>query len=158
MNEIAVKPWITLSGKGRGGKPINESIFLNKGDVIENGYNSLSLIVPNVISNRLDILFRFICQKQYANEFVPLSFMDVNEDGQNIKLKKPFIVNYRKQGDHYLAEKEDINLYCWGKNVKELQDDINENLYALFKNYVECDTDELTDDAINLRKKLMEYF
>lgn len=65
---------------------------------------------------------------------------------------------FQKYGDYYIAKIEGINVFCWGRNVNELKEDIKENLYVLYKNFVDCDKSELTLDAINLRSKLEEFF
>ncbi len=93
-----------------------------------------------------------------TNKVLNLFFSEVLGDDGSISLSKPYIINYSKDDEYFIAEDHNINLYCWGRSVDVLKDDVNENLYALFENYVNCDESELTQDAIELRNKLKEYF
>lgn len=154
MKELVLISFCVLYGTQTDGYPVCKVVNIPEVRSVDSIFSNLSYTVFNNSESSI----KFVSEKKDINELVPLSFMEISEDGEDIELKKPFIVNYQRQGEYFIAENEEIHLCCWGKSLEELKEDINENLFVLFKNYVECSLSELTEDAIDLRVKLKEYF
>lgn len=91
------------------------------------------------------------------NQLDCLIFNDIEYDGETINLSKAFTINYKYKNKIFVAENEALGIYCWGKNLNELQNDIQENLNVIFEMYVNCDPDELSVDVQVLRKRLQGY-
>ena len=74
--------------------------------------------------------------------------------GKHFKFKKQQKGEYRREGAYYFFSLEKFNIYCCAPSIRELFDEIYENVYVLWEVYVDCDESELSDSALKLRELL----
>ena len=80
----------------------------------------------------------------------------VEGDGLVLKFKNPFIIAYTKEEEGFSYDNDDLGIYLYGKNLKELKEDFEENIIVAWELYVDCNESELNSGAIKLRNKLKE--
>jgi len=79
-------------------------------------------------------------------------------EGDDLKFKMPieFYIDY--QDDFWIAENNELNLYCWGKTFKALKKSIYEDLQYI-KDFIMGEKDEkLSKKAKKIKYLLLEIF
>ncbi|MBU7010850.1 MAG: hypothetical protein HXS46_09180 [Theionarchaea archaeon] len=77
--------------------------------------------------------------------------------GTRIKLKRPFRLEYTYHNGFYEANNDEIRVSAVSESFDGVIEIIGEKIEILYDLYVNDDSMELTEDALELRKKLKEY-
>lgn len=78
----------------------------------------------------------------------------VKGDDLVLKFKNSFIIAYKREGEGYIYDNDELGIYLYGEDLQELKDDFEENIIVAWELYVDCDESELNPGAIKLRNKL----
>jgi hypothetical protein len=78
---------------------------------------------------------------------------ELNKTG--LKFKNDFYVGFVKQGDYFAADYTELDIVCTAKNLSELREQVIEDILFKWDTYVSSPESDLTDKAIELKKKLM---
>lgn len=70
--------------------------------------------------------------------------------------KEDYSLRVYKDVKGFYTEDENLELYCYAETLKELKGEISENLAIAWKLYVDCDENELSQDAKDFRKMLIQ--
>jgi len=89
------------------------------------------------------------------SSYVILENLDIG--GARIKLKKPFRLEYTYHNGLYDANNDEIRVSAVSKNLDDVIEIISEKIEILYDLYVNDVSMELTEDALELRKKLKGY-
>jgi predicted RNase H-like HicB family nuclease len=120
--------------------------------------------MPTIIKGRFGIGYR---QSPYLYNI--LGFKVVIAEGnmfERVEVKTNYVkffeqgildVNIRLEGNDYIASNDDLGLLAVGKSLDDAVDEIKEEFCDLWKEYVDCPDEELTEDAKELRAKLRKY-
>lgn len=74
----------------------------------------------------------------------------------SLKFYEPFVLNYVKEDDGYIYDNNKLEMYLYGESLEDLKEAFYEDLVVSWKLYVQCDEEELTEGAKNLRKTLLK--
>lgn len=88
--------------------------------------------------------------RENANSFV-------DSEGKIVFLKKPIKFVAYKKDDYYFAEFSDLDLHYCEANKEDLLDTLSEELSMIKEVYMDCDESELSQSAIDFKKKVAEY-
>ncbi|MGP8330539.1 MAG: hypothetical protein ACT6FF_09530, partial [Methanosarcinaceae archaeon] len=77
----------------------------------------------------------------------------MKKDGININLIREVLVDF--ENDYYIASNDDLGLLSAKSKMKQVVDEILEEIAVLWQEYVAVDEDELTASGKSLRKKLI---
>lgn len=86
----------------------------------------------------------------YITEF------ESKEDNLKLKFKRPYKFYYFRTYLDYCIEDENLGLYLAESSLKELINQVKEELIVAWILYVKCDISELSNDAIELRNVLLD--
>lgn len=86
----------------------------------------------------------------------PLSHAIVNN--HKVELIKPLILKISYLDEQYHLENDEFLLDVYSSQLKTAIEDIKEQFDFLYSEYVHCDINELTQDAIKLREKIINYY
>lgn len=89
-------------------------------------------------------------------EKYPLEYAVINN--QKSRLSTPLVVSFEYVDEQYHLENQEFLLETYATRLKDAMDNILDQLELLYLEYVTCDLDELTPDAIDLRNSLVSYF
>jgi hypothetical protein len=78
--------------------------------------------------------------------------------GKSIDLKEPMLLNVSFEDDTYWVLSDRFHLRGYGTTLKAAIEDLSEEMEALWEDYVEAGLDELTEDALDLRRELLSAF
>lgn len=87
-----------------------------------------------------------------------MNSMMINEIPYYDKLlvfKNKYLMNYGIEDGFYFLTDDDLGISCYGKSYEDLYEDVKDNISANWEMYVDCDINELSSDAIDLRYKLL---
>ena len=97
-------------------------------------------------------------QWKSSKAFEPIfQLNEFKHNGKTVKLFYPYTIIPEKIGNEYVFIDEKYNIYCCNTSINELLDDIKENIYMLYKMYVECDESELNAKAVDFRKTIENF-
>lgn len=86
---------------------------------------------------------------------------EISFEDKKIKLVRPIILDINVERgiryDIYILSNEDLKLFAMQKSLKESSAEIQEEFCELWEEYVECPESDLTEKAMELKKKLMSY-
>lgn len=74
----------------------------------------------------------------------------------SLRFYEPFVLNYVKEDDGYIYDNSELEMYLYGKSIEDLKEAFYEDLVVSWKLYVQCDEEELTEGAKELRKTLLK--
>ena len=135
--------------------------YINSNLKIYNDYQTLNLSLTasnDVIRALSHYIGKAIYEEKYEWLVAPGSIMikEINMDNYNIIFNSDFIVNIYKDGEQYCIDNDELNIYI----VKDSRDEAIEEFKAQFKfvwrNIVEDDDSNLYDDALELKKYLLD--
>jgi hypothetical protein len=86
-------------------------------------------------------------------DWLPLS--DVKIGGKSIKLKEPIYLEVSYEDDNYIISNDRFHLRAEDPSLKAAIAEINEEIEILSEDYVEAGLDELSQDALDLRRELI---
>ncbi|MHB1697561.1 MAG: hypothetical protein ACYCSQ_05620 [bacterium] len=78
-------------------------------------------------------------------------------DNHFTDLKKPLELDIRLSGEGFIAKNKELDIISFGNTPIEAKDSILEDLNYLFCEFLSEKDDNLTKDAINLKKLLSSY-
>ncbi len=79
----------------------------------------------------------------------------MKKDGIDTNLIREVLVDIDFENDYYIASNDDLGLLSAKPKMKQVVDEIQEELAVLWQEYVAVDEDELTASGKSLRKKLI---
>ena len=74
-----------------------------------------------------------------------------------IWLNKELNCFWHKESGYYHLENNYLNIHAYGKTKEEAEEDFSDIFSYEIDEYVKCDIDDLAGNAIELRKRLLEY-
>lgn len=116
--------------------------------------------LKNLIKEKLKDISVNKCQSSSVNYPIGgvvignLTLNTIQYEDVKLKFKQPYKLNYNTKNGYFYADDIPLNIYCSGKNLDEVREDINVCLAIEWKMYVECDIDELSNGAKKLREFL----
>ncbi len=88
--------------------------------------------------------------------WLPLS--DVIIGGKSSKLKEPIYLDVLYENDNYILSNDKFHLRAEEPSLKTAMEEINKEIEVLWEDYVEASLEELSKDALDLRKELISAF
>lgn len=79
----------------------------------------------------------------------------MKKDGIDIELIEEVLIDVDFEDDYYIASNDDLGLLSAKPKMKQVIDEIQEELAVLWQEYVAVDESELTSSGIDLRNKLI---
>ena len=73
-----------------------------------------------------------------------------------ITLTKPLKVNIEKENGEYISSIENLNLFTYGENLKEVIDELKTDLFYIYKRLF-IDSVEVGGNAKETKKELLNY-
>lgn len=92
----------------------------------------------------------------YAVEYDLFSCLKAKDQKNGLKFRI-----WQNDDGYYEAElvdKQKFSLWNTGKTYTQVTDQIKEDIVDIWKHFVECEVEELTDDAIEFRKFIKDNF
>jgi len=89
----------------------------------------------------------------------PILLKEVSWDNSNLRLKNPIqLTPYMDEESHqlYVVEEPRIGLYVFAYTRENLMDEINEQITMMWEEYAKADSEDLTEDANQLKITLLE--
>ncbi len=86
-------------------------------------------------------------------KYMPLYNIEIR--GRNLDLKEPLDLDLLYEDDRYIVSNDKLHLMAVGPNLKDAIEGINEEIEILWEDYVEASLDELSEDAMEFRKKII---
>lgn len=87
---------------------------------------------------------------------LPLSRVIIR--GRSVDLEEPIMLDVSYENDLYWISNDKFHLRGFGSNLKAAIEDLDEEIETLWEDYVEAGLEELSQDALDLRKKLILAF
>jgi hypothetical protein len=78
--------------------------------------------------------------------------------GRSLDLGEPVLLNVSYEDDCYWVSNDKFHLRGFGPNLKTAIEDLVEEIEMLWDDYVEVRLEELSEDALDLRRKLIQVF
>ena len=78
------------------------------------------------------------------------------ENINEIALSKPIKVNIEKENGEYISSIENLNLFTYGQNLKEVIDELKNDLFYIYKRLF-IDNAEVGGNAEQTKKVLLNY-
>ncbi|MFZ1977740.1 MAG: hypothetical protein WAV76_07265 [Bacteroidota bacterium] len=75
----------------------------------------------------------------------------------NYSLKKPIIVKIKRNGDEYIGDIPELEIYSFGSDKFEVLRNINEEITELFEMLIKINDDKLGKHPKNWKKTLNEF-
>lgn len=75
---------------------------------------------------------------------------------KNIKLKKPIKVDIVKENGEYILSVRNFNIFAYGKNLLDVQEEIKRDMYYLYSSLF-LEDKNLGKPMIELKEKFKEY-
>ena len=88
--------------------------------------------------------------------WLPLS--DVKIGGKSSKLKEPIYLDVSYENDNYILSNDKFHLRAEEPTLKTAMEEINKEIEVSWEDYVEASLEELSEDALDLRKELISAF
>lgn len=76
---------------------------------------------------------------------------------RNYRLKKPIVLSVNREDGVWCLENEELNVCGCGRYYMDAKKDVIEVLEAMVEVYLMEDDSNLSEDALKLKRKLMEY-
>jgi hypothetical protein len=95
------------------------------------------------------------------NSLVDLKMLPLDKvkiRGKSLDLKEPILLDVSYEDDRYWVSNDEFHLRGFGFNLKVAIEDLVEEIETLWEDYVEVGLGELSEDAHDLRKKLILAF
>lgn len=89
-------------------------------------------------------------------KWLPLS--DVKIRGKSLNLKEPIYLDILYENDSYIISNDKFHLRAEDSSLKTAMEEINQEIEILWEDYVEASLEELSEDALDLRKDLISAF
>lgn len=86
----------------------------------------------------------------------PLVYVTIS--GRERRLSSPLLLSVEYSDGTYHLENTELLIETYATRLKDAMDQISDQLELLYLEYCTCDLDELTSDAIDLRRTLLVYF
>ncbi len=94
-----------------------------------------------------------------AIEQIPhIPLQEINFKNSRVFLNEPIILDVQYERDEYILSNDSFHLIATASSLKQGIQEIEEELAALWKEYVDADPGTLTQDALELRTKLTALF
>jgi hypothetical protein len=74
-----------------------------------------------------------------------------------LEFVEPLAFNYKIEDGAYYFDYEAFAIYSYGETLDELKECFKEDVIAAWEMFVECNVDELTQDALEVRKNLLSF-
>jgi hypothetical protein len=87
-----------------------------------------------------------------------LPLLDVKIRGKSLKLKEPIYFDVLYENDSYVISNDRFHLRAEDSNLKAAMNEINKEIEVLWEDYVESSLEELSEDALDLRRDLISAF
>jgi len=84
-----------------------------------------------------------------------LELKEFKSEEFNLKLNNTLFLNYYEDKYGFYCDYEELDIHSYGATLDELKDSFNEDFIIAWELYVECAEEQLTQDAKELRKKLL---
>lgn len=84
-----------------------------------------------------------------------LELKEFKNEEFNLKLNNTLFLNYYEDEYGFYCDYEELDIHSYGATLDELKDSFNEDFIIAWELYVECAEEQLTQDAKELRKKLL---
>lgn len=85
-------------------------------------------------------------------------YVEIQKGEKNISFKQPIMVRRRTiEGNCVSLEYEPLGVYAAGETLRDARESFWEDVAFMWRSYVKEDAEKLTEDAKNLKDKLMEY-
>lgn len=78
------------------------------------------------------------------------------ENLNEITLSKPIKVNIEKENGEYISSIENLNLFTYGENLKEVIDELKSDLFYVYKRLF-IENLEVGGNAKETKKELLNY-
>ncbi len=78
--------------------------------------------------------------------------------GKFLDLKEPIPLEVSFEDDRYWISSDKFHLRGFGSNLKAAIEDLNDEIETLWEDYVEVGLGELSEDALDFRRKLILAF
>jgi hypothetical protein len=122
---------------------------------------SMKNYVGNVVSiiGQMNENSKIEISSENAIEQIPhLPLQEINFKNRRITLNEPVLLDIQFESDEYILTNESFHLLATASSLKLGIREIEEELAGLWDEYVEVDSDTLTQDAIEFRSKLKALF
>ncbi len=83
---------------------------------------------------------------------------DVKIGGKFLNLKEPIYLEVSYENDNYILSNDKFHLRVEEPSLKAAMEEINKEIEVLWEDYVEASLEELSKDALDLRKELISAF
>ena len=93
-----------------------------------------------------------------ASNLSPIVLRSVAWQEVNLSCKIILIITLKLEDGLILAEKPEISLFAFAYSRNELINEVHAQIAMLWQEFVEVDSDTLSDDALGLRQRLLEWF
>ena len=115
--------------------------------------NVVSIIGQMRENNKIEI------SSEKAIEQIPhIPLQEINFKNSRVFLNEPIILDVQYERDEYILSNDSFHLIATASSLKQGIQEIEEELAALWKEYVDADPGTLTQDALELCTKLTALF
>jgi len=86
------------------------------------------------------------------------NFLSIRSDELNkfgLKFRNNFFISFVKYGEYFAADNLELDIVCTAKSLSELREQVIDDILFKWETYVLSPENELTDKAIQLKKKLL---
>lgn len=129
--------------------PHNIGIF---GDIVSLCGDDTACILPT--EEIVKKLFSDIYKLTPRNSSKQLALSEVFINEKKAVLHKPLLLNIQLEDKHYILSQDELGLLAISSSPKQALKEIQEEFSDLWKEYVTCPEEELTEGAKRLRAKL----
>jgi hypothetical protein len=88
-----------------------------------------------------------------ALRYMPLPNIKIR--GRSLYLREPLDLDILYEDDQYMVSNDKLHLMAVGPNLKDAIKGINEEIEILWEDYVEASLDELSEDAVEFRRRMI---
>lgn len=84
-----------------------------------------------------------------------INICEIECKGCKLRFNKQYDIKFYIEDGYYFAEDSTLGISCYGESYSDLLEDVKENIEANWEMYVDCNINELSNDAVKLRERLI---
>lgn len=88
-----------------------------------------------------------------THNFLSIRSDELNKSG--LMFRNNFYISFVKYGEYFAADNLELDIVCTAKSLSELREQVIDDILFKWETYVLTPENELTNKAIQLKKKLM---
>lgn len=118
-------------------------------------------IVPNTISKAYKLLqgeYTAMKVSNLAGEYALMDSISIRmipyQEDRVLEFFTPYCLKYQMEDGRYVYHSESLDIYSYGETIEELKSSFMEDIIVAWKLYVDCQEDELSNDAKLIRREL----